>query len=616
MASTSSTTSKAEDEQKAMLNDGNSNASQVKLHPAASPLPTNSSSSAVNIVNNNDNDNDGEDEGFLDNDETNPRTNNASLTKLVLVAAATAATLGYDVGIMAAAIQPIQAEMQLNNLEKELAMGSLNFVAAAGALLGGVVANKWGRKPTVLLCCWIFVGGTQCMALAPNYMFLLLGRIVTGIGVGVSFVVAPVYLSEVAPTHLRGQLNTVFDVAINGGILAGYIFGFCIQLLPLLSESMKWRLMLGMGLVFPILVLVNLAVLPESPRWLVMANQSEQAGQVLSDLGQTPRQVLRTVSSIEDEAALERRMQQEQQATNATRTTNAPTLGQALDCFAWTWSPGMKLAVALGFWQQITGTEAVLYYSADFLEHAGLESPTQRLLGNCFVGLCKLVPELIAMQTVDKIGRRPHMLLSAVSLMLTTFLLSLSFYFHWPPIYVVILLCAVMASFSLGLGPFTFLVASECLGLTERAWGVTVAAAVNRMTSGTVALTSVSLYEGLGSASFFALYGFIGICSLPFYYTYLPETTGQSLEALAAARNQHVHVHHGDPSHGGAAAQESGLVQLHSPLSATSLNKLSPDSHNNGHLPLPQSSPRSSPTKTTRPAADEYVQMGNSAEMA
>lgn len=132
------------------------------------------------------------------------------LKRLVLVAAATAATLGYDVGIMAAAIQPIQAQMQLSGVQKELAMGSLNFVAAAGALLGGTVAHRSGRKPTVTLCSWIFVVGTLMMALAPIYSILLLGRIVTGVGVGVSFVVAPVYLAEVAVrTSVEGSPKTL-----------------------------------------------------------------------------------------------------------------------------------------------------------------------------------------------------------------------------------------------------------------------------------------------------------------------------------------------------------------------------------------------------------------------
>lgn len=126
------------------------------------------------------------------------------------------------------------------------------------------------------------------------------------------------------------------------------------------------------------------------------------------------------------------------------------------------------------------------------------------------------------------------MLLSAVSLVISTFTLSAAFYLQWSPLVVVLLLCAIMASFSIGLGPFSFLVASERLGLSERATGMTLCAATNRCTSGTVALTAVSMYQALGSSGLFAIYGLVGLASLPFYYFTITETAGQSLEELSA----------------------------------------------------------------------------------
>lgn len=429
------------------------------------------------------------------------------LNRLVATAATTAATLGYDVGIMAAAIQPIQHEMQLNSFEKELAMGSLNFIAAAGAMWGGRVANQKGRKPTITLACWLFVVGTCFMALAPNYGILLLGRIVTGLGVGVAVVVTPVFLTEVAPTEKRGQINTIFDVAINGGILLGYLVGFVVEILPL---PYKWRIMLGMGLVLPIVILFFLKLLPESPRWLVMDSQPEAAQQVLVHLGQTTEESSATVKAIQDEWENER--------------------AEPVHWFG----PGPRLAVGLGFWQQITGTEAVLYYSADFLAQAGLDSAVERLLGNVFVGLSKLGPELLAMQSVDRIGRRPLMITSALALTVSLFALALAFYWSCSPVIVVILLCAVMATYSIGIGPFSYLIASENLGLSERAAGMTLCATTNRCTSGAVALSTVSMYEALGSSGFFALYATIAAISVCFYYRAVPESSGLSLEELAA----------------------------------------------------------------------------------
>ena len=144
-----------------------------------------------------------------------------------------------------------------------------------------------------------------------------------------------------------------------------------------------------------------------------------------------------------------------------------------------------------------------------------------------------------------------QMLLSAVSLVESTLLLSTAFFLGWSPLVVVLLLCAIMASFSIGLGPFSFLVASETLGLSERATGMTLCAATNRLTSGTVALSAVSMYEALGSGGLFATYGLVGMLSLPFYFCTIPETAGQSLEELSARRGrpQRPEVELREPAH-------------------------------------------------------------------
>jgi len=428
-----------------------------------------------------------------------------NLVLLVCVAAATAATLGYDVGIMAAAIQPLEAQLELNGVQKEIAMGSLNFVAAIGAFLGGYVADLEGRKRTVAVCCWLFIIGTIAMAVSWNYTFLLLGRIVTGLGVGVAFVTAPCYITEVAPADSRGKLNTVFDISINGGILVGYVTGFLVQVF--LPDN--WRLMLACGLVLPIVVLLLLSRLPESPRWLCLVDRQDEAVSVLRHLGNSPEEAQQILRDMQGELERER------------NNPPPPKFGR-----------GQRYAVKLGFWQQITGTEAVLYYSADFLERAGLESPLMRLGGNVFVGICKLVPECIAMRYIDTAGRRPLLFGSALALFLSTAGLSLAFALDASPMVVVALLCAVMASFSGGLGPFTFLSASENLSMSERAQGMTYAAAANRVTSGIVAMTAVSFTNLIGDTGLFGLYAFAGFLSLFFYWN-VPETAGVSLEELA-----------------------------------------------------------------------------------
>mmetsp|Transcript_26146 Transcript_26146/g.53019 ORF Transcript_26146/g.53019 Transcript_26146/m.53019 type:complete len:576 (+) Transcript_26146:162-1889(+) len=447
---------------------------------------------------------------------------NRELVKLVAVAATTAATLGYDVGSMAGAIIPIDAHFNLSSIQKELAMGSLNFVAAGGALIGGPVADRYGRKKTVGLTCWLFLVGTIFMAAATNYVLLLIGRMVAGLGVGVAFIAAPVFISEVSPPSMRGELNTTFDVAINVGILLGYIVSYLVQVI--IPTEWNWRLMLGLGGLFPLVVLCLLSGLPESPRWLMLDDQKPAARAVLHRLGSTEMESEEAIEAMEKEIGVHRRV-----ASSA----GSKSTKKCCNC-----GKGQRLAVGLGFWQQISGTEAVLYYSADFLARAGLQSPELRLLGNVAVGCSKLIPELIAMRLVDGVGRRPLLMTSSFLLTVTTFLMGVAFVQGWSPVVVIVLLCLIMASFSVGVGPFTFLCASENLALSERAWGMTMCAAANRCTSGLVALTAVSISEWLTDAGLFFLYGSAGLAALVFYCRVVPETSGATLEELAAARAQ------------------------------------------------------------------------------
>ena len=205
-----------------------------------------------------------------------------------------------------------------------------------------------------------------------------------------------------------------------------------------------------------------------------------------------------------------------------------------------------------------------MYYSADFLKQAGLESPSKRLLGNVFVGICKLVPEVIAMRYVDGIGRKPLLLLSCVSLVLSLFGLASVLQLGLDPMFVVLFLCAVMASFSFGLGPFTFLTASENLGLSERAAGMTLCAASNRLTSGAVAMSAVSLVEGLGQAGFFYFYAVVGIGCTYYYHSRVTETAGQTLEELSVSRSlsRARSREDGGGSLGNSTMQQFGQVEM------------------------------------------------------
>ncbi|KAJ9467544.1 putative polyol transporter 4 [Diplonema papillatum] len=438
---------------------------------------------------------------------------------VVLTAAMTASTLGYDVGVIAGAMDGMQDSFNLSNFAVEIVVGSLNVVAAFGALSAGYIADTLGRKWALGICCALYAVGTAAMALAPIFEVLLAGRITVGVGVGLAFVIGPTYISEITPPDVRGKLATVFDVSINAGIMMGYVVSYIIQnTVPDHPSSLRWRLMLGVGAITPLVVSVMLLRLPESPRWLVMKGRVEEAEVVLTKvLGTDADEVVG--ESIEQ---IERSNFDEAHGATWLEVLNPK-------------DPHMKhivgIAYGVGFWQQITGSEAVLYYSGKFLDNAGLKSDNLKLLGNMLVGAAKLLPEFCVMLTVDRFGRKNHMVLSAILMTVALSCLGLSFGLDLPSWTVVVFLCCFMASFSVGAGPFPFVVASEILPLRYRAKGMSINTFINRGVSGAVSLTALSFSEATGYFVYFMIFAGISLVSIPFFMK-VPETCGKSLEEI------------------------------------------------------------------------------------
>jgi MFS family permease len=206
------------------------------------------------------------------------------------------------------------------------------------------------------------------MTMATNFDLLLLGRIVTGLGVGISFVVVPVYIAEITPSSARGMLTTCFDISINVGIVLGYVVGYYVETnFDYLSHGRKWRLMLGLGGVLPVVVMICLAFLPESPRWLMAHGRDEEAHAVLvrflgdSEMARDSIDAIR-VAMVEDEEASspgsERCCEEQsipQDGRRPSQKNRALSWAQVLGCDQL--SPGDKylrrvviLVVGVGFW--------------------------------------------------------------------------------------------------------------------------------------------------------------------------------------------------------------------------------------------------------------------------
>ena len=201
--------------------------------------------------------------------EIEPRERTTPKAVLIVagIAALNSANLGYDIGVMAGAALRVQDDWSLSDVKVEVLVGILNACAIAGAAVAHYVVDRLGRRRTFTVSSAVFIVGVLGMACSVNYAMLLLFRVITGLGVGVGLSVDPVYIAEGAPPHARGALVSWSEIAINVGILLGFVAAWCFVDV---SSDTAWRAMLALGAILPsVLFVLTLTVMPETPRWLV-----------------------------------------------------------------------------------------------------------------------------------------------------------------------------------------------------------------------------------------------------------------------------------------------------------------------------------------------------------
>ncbi|CAH1443487.1 unnamed protein product [Lactuca virosa] len=179
--------------------------------------------------------------------------------------------LGYDVGVMSGAIIFIQEDLNITELQEEILIGSLSVISILGSLAGGRVSDAVGRKWSMGLAAIIFQIGAAIMTFAPTFKFLMIGRLLAGVGIGFGVMIAPVYIAEISPTISRGSFTSFPEIFINLGILLGYVSNYAFSGF---SSHTNWRIMLAVGILPSVFIAFAIFIIPESPRWLVMQKPS------------------------------------------------------------------------------------------------------------------------------------------------------------------------------------------------------------------------------------------------------------------------------------------------------------------------------------------------------
>ncbi|KAA5826080.1 sugar porter family MFS transporter [Saccharopolyspora hirsuta] len=429
----------------------------------------------------------------------------------IVVAAATIGVIyGYDIGNISGALLFITEEMDLS----PALQGSVTTVLVAGnivgALLAGKLATAIGRKATMLVVVAGYAVFAVWSGLVSDILWLDVSRFFLGISIGLSLVVTPIFLAESAPAAIRGALVVGYQVATVTGVLLAYLVDWS------LAESGNWRLMLALSAVPSVLVMFLLVKLPDTARWYVLKGRHEEAR--------------RTLRLVDPGADVDRELAEIRADIETTSS------GRLAEMFRKPYATATLFVLGLGFLVQITGINAITYYSPIIFEEMGFQGNATVIGLPAIVQGAALLATIGSLFVVDRVGRRP-ILLGGISAMIASSLAmilvfatgSLDSGGSWWGFAAILVFTA---GFNFGFGSLVWVFASESFPARLRALGASLMLTADLVANLIVAQFFLPLMDGLGGAATFGIFLALSAISWVFVHRFAPETKGRSLESI------------------------------------------------------------------------------------
>jgi sugar porter (SP) family MFS transporter len=441
------------------------------------------------------------------------RSRRAFVVRIAVLAAIGGFLFGFDISIISGAIIFLQPEFHLSPMQEGFAVSSAAIGCIAGPLVAVGLSDSIGRRRALLVAALLIGGSAIGTALPRNMWEFCLFRIVGGIGVGLSSVVAPMYISEMSPAKWRGRLVSVNQLAIVVGLFSSIVASY------VLSFGGHWRWMFATECL-PVLVwLVGLVSLPESPRWLMAKERPDEALDLL----------MKTEGPAEAPVAL-REIQE--------------SIGEETGTFGELFQPGIRkallVAVVLAILQQMTGVSILLIYAPTIFESAGFHVASDAIWQATPLNIWNIICTVLAIWFVDLWGRRPLLLIGAAGMAVSLTLLGLCFHFGWSGYAVVAVMFLCVGAYVSSLAPLAWLIMSEIFPtrIRGRAMSIAGVALWCSLFTGSQFFPSLTAFfnDHYGSpAGVFWL--FAGVCVFAFGFSWfmVPETKGRTLEAIAAS---------------------------------------------------------------------------------
>lgn len=494
--------------------------------------------------------------------------------------------MGFDASVISGVVSFIGPEFNLTRIELGWAVASLTLTATLAMMVSGPLSDRLGRKPVLRIAAALFAFSALASAVAPNFISLVAARMLGGLGVGAALIVAPMYIAEIAPARIRGRMVSFNQLNIVIGISAAFFSNYLILRLGMSDlgwaqalnlAEWNWRWMLGVEAIPAIIYFLALFEVPESPRWLVMHDRDDEALEIMERVSDTD-QARAGLQAVHD-------------ALDAEECEERAAFGELFQ-------PAMRLVLAIGLsiaiLQQITGINSVFFYAPMIFEQSGIGTDAS-FLQAILVGLVNLVFTLLAILTIDRLGRRPLLVFGLAGIAVCMLVLSYGFgsasytldeqavaslpetveresllslvnethdsdvayrqavvaavgseaydehraafvsaAISMNPALVLAGILGFVASFAISLGPVMWVLFSELFPNRVRGLAISFVGLVNSAVSFGVQLVFPWELENLGNSLTFLIYAVFAIIGLVIVIRLVPETKGQSLEQLQA----------------------------------------------------------------------------------
>jgi MFS transporter, SP family, xylose:H+ symportor len=441
------------------------------------------------------------------------RVNQGYILAISFISALGGYLFGFDFAVIAGALPFLKEQFSFNEYWEGFATASLALGCVIGCLVAGSLSDKYGRKPGLMLAAFLFLISSLAMAFSSTRDLFIAARFVAGIGVGMASMLSPLYIAEVAPANTRGRMVAINQLTIVIGILITNLVNYSLRN----NGPDAWRWMVGFGAIPSGIFLLGVAWLPESPRWLLKEGKDKKAKAVLNKIGGADY-VAETLGSIK----------------NSLKTSVAKFNYSAV--FQKAVLPAVIVGIGLAVFQQFCGINVVFNFTTTIFESVGFSKDDQ-LKQTVFIGIINLLFTLLAMWQVDKLGRKPLMIIGSLGLAVLYVISGLllqnkSPLAAWP-------LLAAIGMFAMTLGPVTWVLISEIFPNHIRGAATAVAVISLWLSYALLVFTFPILASKLGAYTPFYIYAAICVAGFWFVKSKVRETKGKTLEDLENVFSPH-----------------------------------------------------------------------------